>query len=188
MANEMENPWTTLRGRQVYSNPWIEVTEYDVLNPAGKPGIYGKVHFKNKAIGVVPVDEAGHIWLVGQYRYPLDQYSWEIPEGGGPLHLSSEESALRELKEETGLSAEHLEHILTMHLSNSVSDEVAHIYLATGLSEGEAEPEETEQLHLRKVHLDHAYAMVLSGEITDSLTVAGILRVQLMRIEGRLKF
>lgn len=170
----------------VYDNPWIQVTEFQVVNPSGGPGIYGVVHFKNLAIGVVPLDEQGHLWLVGQYRYPLQAYSWEIPEGGGPLEVDPLLSAQRELLEETGIRAAHWELILTMHLSNSVSDEKALIYLATGLSYHDSQPEETEQLQLRKVKLEEAYEEVLQGKITDSISVAAILRLMLMKKENKL--
>ena len=146
----MKNPWTIKAERPVYDNKWIKVTEYDVLNPAGGKGIYGTVHFKNLAIGVLPLDEEGYTWLVGQYRFPLDAYSWEIPEGGGDPALPPIESARRELKEETGLVASEWTLIQEMHLSNSVSDERALVYLARGLEQGEATPEETEQLVVRR--------------------------------------
>src|SRR5690606_11769102 len=124
--------------------PWISVTQYDVLNPAGKPGIYGVVSFKNKAIGVLPLDEHNNTWLVGQWRYPLKQYSWEIPEGGGPMGEDPLEAAKRELKEETGLVASSYTEIARMHTSNSVSDEEAILYIARNLVQSEAEPEESE--------------------------------------------
>jgi 8-oxo-dGTP pyrophosphatase MutT (NUDIX family) len=141
-----KNPWTTLSSELKYDNPWIAVTEHQVLTPAQSPGIYGTVHFKNIAIGIVPIDANGFTWLVGQYRYPLKAYSWEIPEGGGKLHEPPLQSAKRELKEETGLEAGHWEQILEMHLSNSATDERAVVYLATDLSEGPSCPEETEDL------------------------------------------
>src|SRR5262249_61714848 len=123
-----ENPWTTLESRPVYENPWIAVREDRVLRPDGTPGIYGVVHFKNRAVGVLPVDEQGRVWLVGQYRYPTDRYSWEIPEGGGHGDETIEETARRELREETGLAAGRLELIATSHMSNSVSDEVGYVF------------------------------------------------------------
>lgn len=183
LPNHPENPWQTLSNTTVYENPWIRLEHHDVLNPAGKPGIYGKIHYQNTAIGVVPYED-GHIWLVGQYRYVLEQYSWEIPEGGGATHESWLEAAARELKEETGLTADHYRPIVQMHLSNSVSDEFAIIYLATGLTHGEAEPEETEDLRTRRVSLADAYAAVESGQITDSLTVAAIYKLMLMEVRG----
>ncbi|GGA96628.1 NUDIX domain-containing protein [Puia dinghuensis] len=183
----MKNPWTVLAERPVYDNKWIGVTEYDVLNPSGGKGIYGKVHFKGLAIGILPLDEEGYTWLVGQYRFPLDAYSWEIPEGGGDFAVSPIESARRELKEETGLVAKEYTLIQEMHLSNSVSDERAFIFLARGLHQEEATPEETEQLVVRRVAFDEAFEMVLRGEITDSIAVAGILKVKLMLMSGALK-
>jgi 8-oxo-dGTP pyrophosphatase MutT (NUDIX family) len=180
-----QNPWQTLSRQLIYENPWINLTEFQVLNPAGKPGIYGVVHFQNQAVGVVPY-EAGYIWLVGQYRYPLQRYSWEIPEGGGAYHEPPVEAAKRELREETGLQAAHYEPLLEMHLSNSVSDEWGIVYLATGLTQGEADPEETEELRVRKISLADAYAEVEARQITDSLSVAAIYKLALMQAQGTL--
>lgn len=180
-----ENPWKILSEKKIYENPWIQLTEYSVLNPSGNPGIYGKVHFKNLAIGVIPLDENEHIYLVGQYRFTIGQYSWEIPEGGGLPLEDPLVSAQRELKEETGLIAANWEKLLELHLSNSVSDEWGVLFLATGLSQGESEPEETEQLQIRKIPLEEAYRMVLRHEITDSLSVAGILRLKLLLDEKK---
>lgn len=177
----MNNPWKILAERQIYDNPWIGVTEYDVINPGGGKGIYGKVHYKGLAIGVLPMDEEGNIWLVGQYRFVLDAYSWEIPEGGGSLDIPPIESARRELEEETGLIANDWSLLLEMHLSNSVSDERALVYLARGLEQREAMPEETEQLVVRRLPFEEAYQMVVRGEITDSMSVAAILKVKLMQ-------
>jgi 8-oxo-dGTP pyrophosphatase MutT (NUDIX family) len=146
------------------------------------------VHYKGLAIGVVPIDREGYIWLVGQYRFVLDQYSWEIPEGGGYFDVPPVESAQRELREETGLVASEWTFLLEMHLSNSVSDERALVYLARGLEQGEAMPEETEQLVVKRVPFDEAYEMVERGEITDSMSVAGIIKVKLMLAMGQLKF
>lgn len=177
------NPWKTLSSEIKYDNPWITLTEHQVLNPRGGKGIYGVVHFKNYAIGIVALDEADHIWLVGQHRFPLDQFSWEIPEGGGPLEENDPlGSAKRELLEETGLVAAEWKEILRMHLSNSVSDELGIIYLATGLEQHEPRPEDTEELFLKKIPFREAVAMVEKGEITDSLSVAAILKMQLTRI------
>jgi 8-oxo-dGTP pyrophosphatase MutT (NUDIX family) len=178
------NPWKTLSSEEKYENKWIKVTEHQVINPSGGKGIYGEVHFKNIAIGVLPLDKDYHTWLVGQYRYVLKAYSWEIPEGGGPLGIDPEDSARRELVEETGLTAGRLTEIQRMHLSNSVSDELAIIYLAQDLQQGEAEPEETEELQLRRVPFNEAYSMVMSGEITDSMSVAAILKVHIMIQNG----
>lgn len=179
-----ENPWQTLSSEEKYSNNWIKVIEHQVINPSGGKGIYGEVHFKNIAIGVLPLDKDHHTWLVGQYRYPLKAYSWEIPEGGGPIGTDPELSAKRELIEETGLSCDKLTEIQRMYLSNSVSDELSIIYLAQELTQGEAEPEETEDLQLIKVPFAKAYQMVMDGEITDSISVAAILKVHIMLSRG----
>jgi 8-oxo-dGTP pyrophosphatase MutT (NUDIX family) len=179
--HDRSNPWTTLSRRPVYENPWIAVREDRVIRPDGQPGIYGVVHYKNIAVGVLPVDERGRIWLVGQYRYTLDVYSWEIPEGGGPAGEPPEETARRELREETGLAAAHLELISTSHLSNSVSDEVAYLFRATGLQAGESEPEGTERLHVKCVDWDEAWAMLDRGEITDAMSVIALLNEALRR-------
>ncbi len=152
------------------------MVEHGVINPSGNRGIYGVVHFKNLAVGVVPLDRNGDTYLVGQYRYPLKAYSWEIPEGGGLLNVSPLVTAKRELEEETGLRARHYKKILSMHLSNSVSDEKAILYLAFGLTMGEARPEEDEKLIVRRVPLEKAYRMVLQGKITDAMAVAGLMR------------
>lgn len=170
------NPWKTLSTQVIYTNSWIQVTESQVINPSGGPGIYGVVHFKNKAIGIVPVDEEGYTWLVGQYRYPLNEYSWEIPEGGGPLGTDVLESAKRELKEETGMEAAQWTPLSRIHTSNSVCDEEGFLFLARQLTFGESQPEETEQLVVRKIHLRDAVTMVMQDQITDSMSIAGILK------------
>ncbi len=178
--------WTVLDQREVYANPWITVTEHRVLNPAGGPGIYGVVHFRNLAIGIIPVEDNGDVWLVGQHRFPLDAYSWEIPEGGAPLAEDPLVGARRELKEETGIEALTWREITRVHLSNSVSDEAGIIYLATDLQHGTAAPEETEALNLRRLPAAEAYRMATRGELTDSMTVAGLYRLRLMALEGEL--
>lgn len=178
-----ENNWQILSSAVHYDNPWISVTEYNVLNPSQKQGIYGKVHFKNVAVGIIPMDDLGNIYMVGQFRFTLDKYSIEIPEGGSLINLSPLESAKRELAEETGLQANSWEHVLTMHLSNSVTDELALVYLATQLSFGEPKPEETEKIDLIKLPLEKAYQMVLNHEITDSMSVAGILHAKILSVQ-----
>jgi 8-oxo-dGDP phosphatase len=180
------NPWTTLSSKEQYDNKWINVTEHQVINPSGGSGIYGVVHFKNIALGVIALDAAYNIYLVGQYRYPLNEFSWEIPEGGGPLEIAPLDSIKRELLEETGLVAKNWQPIVKMHLSNSVSDESGWVYLARELEQHNPEPEETEQLYVKKVSLDTAYQMVKNHEITDSMSIAGILQVKLMMLEGEI--
>lgn len=183
MSDSEKSPWTTRKVEVRYDNNWIRLEHHDVINPSGNPGIYGKVHFKNLAIGILPIDQAGNTWLVGQYRYPLGRYSWEIPEGGGPLGIDPVDSAKRELMEECGIRAKHWRLLLKMDLSNSVSDEEALIYLAKELDFSEAQPEETEDLRLRKLPFEQAYEMVKDGEITDSMSVAAILRYRLEQKE-----
>ena len=180
------NPWTIISEKKVYNNKWINVTEYAVVNPSGGEGIYGKVHFKNLAVGIVALDDHEQLWLAGQYRFTLNQFSWEIPEGGAPVGTDPLESAKRELKEETGVYATDWKHLLSMHLSNSVSDELAIVYLATGLKEGEAAPEDTEDLYTRQVSLEEAWQMVENGIITDSMSVAAITKIKLMKVLGQL--
>ena len=186
MVNQ-ENPWTILDQKDIYDNPWIRVTEFGVINPSGGEGIYGKVHFKHIAVGVIPLDVNWNTWLVGQYRFPLDLYSWEIPEGGGRLDEDPLEAAKRELLEETGLVAKEWTKILTMHLSNSVNDELAVIYLARNLEQQMAAPEETEQLVIKKLPFDEVAQMVETGKITDSISVAAIQHIRLMVYQGKLK-
>ena len=181
-----ENPWKTLKSQEVYDSPWISLTRHEVLNPSGNPGTYSVVHFKNLAIGILPLDSDYNTWIVGQYRYPIDQYSWEIPEGGGKLDVSPIESAKRELLEETGIVAKKWTKIQEMHLSNSISDEFAILYIAQELHFQEAEPEETEQLQIRKLSFGELYEMVLSGEVTDSLSVTAVLKTKILMDEGRI--
>ena len=175
--SEEENPWITHSTKEIYNNPWIKLTEHDVTNPGGGKSLYGKVHYKKWAIGIIPLDEELNTWLVGQYRYTLDEYSWEIPMGGGDLDVPIIESAKRELKEETGLSADRWTEICKIHTSNSVTDEVGFAYLAEGLTEGETEFDETEDLKVWKLPFAEAVAMCDNGEITDSLSVAAIYRL-----------
>jgi len=181
-----DNNWQILSSAVHYDNPWITVTEYDVLNPSQKQGIYGKVHFKNIAVGIIPLDDMGNIYLVGQFRFTLDKYSIEIPEGGSLINLSPLDSAKRELLEETGMQASTWDHVLTMHLSNSVTDELALVYLATDLSFGDPSPEETEKIDLMKLPLEKAYQMVMNHEITDSMSVAGILHAKILSLQKML--
>ena len=181
----MENPWKTLSSNLEYDNPWIQITEHQVITPGGSPGIYGVVHFKNQAVGVVPYED-GYIWMVGQFRYTLDEYSWEIPEGGSPMGEDPLETAKRELQEETGLIADQYDPIVEMHLSNSATDEWGIIYLARGLTRGAANPEDTEDLSIKKMRLEEVFEEVEAGKITDSLTVAAIYKMMVMKLKGLL--
>jgi 8-oxo-dGTP pyrophosphatase MutT (NUDIX family) len=187
MSDHHQNPWQTLCSEMVYENPWIRVREDQVINPGGGKGIYGVVHFKNLAIGIIPLDDAGNTYLIGQYRYALNEYSWEIPMGGGPLGIPLLESAQRELQEETGFTARCWTNIARLHTSNSVTDEEGFVFLAEDLVAGETEFEETEDLKIRKVPLAEAVRMVLDNEITDSISVAGLLKAERI-IKARLRF
>ena len=181
------NPWKVISEKQVYENDWIRVIEYEVINPGGGPGIYGKVHFRHLAVGILPLDDEGNIYLVGQFRFPLNEFSWEIPEGGGGEDESPLESAKRELLEETGLIADHWTELLIMHLSNSVYNEKAIVFLARNLKQRNPSPEETEQLIIRKMPFEHAFRMVEEGRITDSISVAAIQKIKLMMIDGAIQ-
>lgn len=184
MDDKQHNPWKTLKTDVKYDNPWIKVTESKTINANGGDGIYGVVHFKNIAIGIIPLDKDYNTWLVGQYRYPLNEYSWEICEGGGLLNEDILSSAKRELMEELGIEAEDWQEIMKMHLSNSVSDEKGVIYIAKNLSYHQPEPEEGEVLQLKKLPFTEVFEMVMNGKITDSLSVAGILKTKLLIDQG----
>jgi 8-oxo-dGTP pyrophosphatase MutT (NUDIX family) len=186
MIDETNNPWRTLNSEVKYENPWIKITESKTIDAAGGDGIYGVVHYKNIAIGIIPLDEDYNTWLVGQYRYPLNQYSWEICEGGGLHSNNILDSAKRELHEELGIKANSWEKIMDMHLSNSVSDEKGVIYIAKDLSFFDSEPEDCEVLQAKKIPLNTVYEMVMSGKITDSLTVAGILKTKILIDKGEI--
>ncbi|BCM91074.1 methanol dehydrogenase activator [Abditibacteriota bacterium] len=176
---EQTNPWQTKSTRAVYENPWISIREDQVIRPNGSEGIYGVVSMRNKAVGVVPLHDDGTVTLVGQWRYTMDEYSWEIPEGGCPQGETPSESALRELREETGLVAASIEQLGgELHLSNSVTDERGYLFVARGLTQSEAAPEETEELHVRRVPLAEVVEMVVSGQINDALTVMAMLLLE----------
>ncbi len=168
------NPWKTLREEIRYENDWIRIEHHDVIKPNGEPGIYGKVHFKNTAIAVLPIDQDGNTYLVGQYRYTINAYSWELPEGGC-LHELPLDAAKRELKEETGLIAEKWTFLGEQYLSNSVTDEKSMMYLAENLSMKESEPESTEILQIKKIPVQEAIQMALNGEIKDVLSAATLM-------------
>jgi 8-oxo-dGTP pyrophosphatase MutT (NUDIX family) len=173
MDHEPENPWRTLGSRRVYENPWISVREDSVVRPDGEPGIYGVVHYKNTAVGVLPVED-DHVYLVGQYRYPLEGYSWEIPEGGCPEGEEPLGAARRELREETGFEAGSWKRLGEAFLSNSVADEHAVWFLATDLVAGVPQNEGTEVIGVRRVPLREAVAMAMDGRITDALSIIAL--------------
>jgi ADP-ribose pyrophosphatase len=178
------NPWKTKTSEPVYESDWIKVVKHNVLNPAGKPAIYSVVNFKNLAIGVLALDKDNNTWLVGQWRYPINEYAWEIPEGGGALDVSPLESAKRELKEETGIVAKDFKEIMRLHLSNSATNELAIVFIAQNLNFEEAEPEESELLQIKKLHINEAYNWVMEGKITDAISVAAILKTKILIEQG----
>ncbi|MES1201391.1 MAG: NUDIX hydrolase [Pseudomonadota bacterium] len=189
MADDWEddtNPWTIVAKRRVYDTSWFAVDDHDVINPAGKPGHYGVVRIRRPAVGVLPIDADGMVHMVGQWRFPLERYSWEMPEGGAEPGEDLELCARRELEEETGLKAGRLQQILTMDLSNSLTDEHATLFLATDLTPGEAQPEEVEVLQRRTAPFSDVLARVCDGRIRDGLTVAAVLRAHHMAMTGEL--
>lgn len=171
--------WKTLSSKTVYDNPWIRVCEDDVINPGGGRNLYGRIHFKNVAVAIIPLDGEGNTWLVGQDRYPLGgTHSWEVPMGGAPLDEHPLAAARRELREETGLSAARWTEIMRLHTSNSITDEAGIVYVAEELTQGETAFEETEKIEIRKLPVDEAIAMALRGDIKDSISVAGLLALR----------
>lgn len=180
------NPWTVHGVQCVYDTPWFAVEDYDVTNPGGRRSVYGVVRHRKRAVGVLPIEPDGSVHLVGQWRFPLARYSWEMPEGGAEPNEKPEDCARRELLEETGFTAGRLEKILEMDLSNSVTDEHAYLFLATDLTPGKAQPEDVEVLKRHTAPFAEVIAMVADGRIRDSLTVAAVLRAHHMAVTGRL--
>lgn len=176
----LPNPWTTTGSRVVYENPWIRVREDAVVRPDGSSGIYGVVGFRSVALGAVVRHDDGSTVLVGQYRYTLGAWSWEIPEGGGDPALPPQQEVARELEEETGLVAARYTSLGALHTSNSVTDEGSLLYLAEDLTQRPPRPEPTERLVLWRLPLSEAVGMACDGRITDALSVAGLLRADLL--------
>ncbi len=178
-----KNPWTLLKSKPIYDNTWISLRHDEVLTPKKTEGIYGVVHFKNYAIGIIPLDSQGFTYLVGQYRYSLEEFSWEIPMGGGPIPNPPLETAQRELAEETGLRAQKWTMLCKLHTSNSVTDEVGFVFLAEDLTQGESHTEDTEELYLEKVPFKQVFEWCMQGQITDAISVAGVLHLAHLRPE-----
>jgi 8-oxo-dGTP pyrophosphatase MutT (NUDIX family) len=170
--------WRTLGSKTLHRSPWIDLIEDEVITPAGNESRYSRVHFHNFGIGILPLAENWDTWIVGQYRYPIGVYTWEIPEGGGPIEVDPLSSAKRELKEEAGIEAERWELIQENYMSDSATDEYAYIYLARDLTIGDPEPEEDELLELRRIPFEELYRMVVNGSVRDSLTVLAVLRAR----------
>lgn len=169
--------WKTLDSKVVYDNPWITLREDRVINPGGGENEYGHIHFKKTAIGIVPLDEDGNTWIVGQDRYTLGEYSWEVPMGASEDGEAPLDTAHRELREETGLTAGRMTQLMKLHTSNSITDETGYVFVAEALEEGETNFDEMEVLDIRKLPLAEVVAMIERGEITDAISVAAILRV-----------
>jgi 8-oxo-dGTP pyrophosphatase MutT (NUDIX family) len=174
---DRNRPWKTLSARVVYDNPWIRVEEHEVINPSGGRNQYGKVCFKNRAVAIVALDTRDNLYLVGQHRYPLAEYSWELPMGGAPPHESPRAAAERELREETGLTAARWSELMILHTSNSITDESAIVYVAEDLAAGEQALEETEDLTVKALPFEEAYRWALAGRITDAISLAAIFRL-----------
>ncbi len=183
-SSDKIGPWQILARTDVFNNPWINIIDHKVLHPDGSAGIYGVVRFHNLAIGVLPIDDDGFTYLVGQHRFPHDRYSWELPEGGGPREIDPLISAQRELAEETGLTAKNWAPLTQFDISNSVTDERAVCYLAWGLEQGRATPEPSEALTIKKILFKDLFEMVMSGEISDSLTIVMVQTAFLMALRG----
>ncbi|ESQ76599.1 NUDIX hydrolase [Asticcacaulis sp. AC402] len=178
--------WKSLRHQVVFENPWLRIESHDVIAPTGRECHYGLVRFANRAVGVLPLFDDGTVALVGQARFALGTFSWEMPEGGVPAGEDTLDGAKRELREETGYTADHWQEILRFDMSNSVTDEVAVLYLATGLKPGETEPDETENLVAARVPFSQLLKAVIMGQVRDGLTVASVLRVHHMAVSGEL--
>ena len=175
------NRWQTISSKIVYDNPWIEVQEDQVINPSGNPGIYGKVKFKNIAVAIIPVDHQGHTWVVGQHRYTLNEYSWELPMGGVPFNEDPVKGAQRELLEETGISATKWTELLRLHTSNSVTDELGYTFIAEDLTMGVPQFDETEDLQIKKFPIQKVLDMAMKGLITDGLSIASLFKFARVR-------
>lgn len=187
MENELEkNPWFVKESITKYDNPWIKVVEHQVISPANKDGIYGVVEFKNKAVAIVPLDEHNNTWLVGQFRFPMNTYEWEVPEGGSPADETPLETAQRELAEEVGLVAEEYELVQEVQLSNCTTNEIGFIFVARRLKEVAQKFDETEVLQIKKLPFAEVYEMATAGKIKDNFSLTAIYRVKLLLDQGAL--
>ena len=187
-VSSLMNPWQTRASQIQFENPWMRIVQNDVINPSGNTGEYTVVHFKNRAVAVIPVDDELHTWLVGQYRYAVDSFEWEIPAGGAPPDESLLDCAKRELAEETGLRAAHWDLFLDgLQMSNSITTERAYTYVARGLTQDVATPEETEELTLRRLPLEEAFEMAISGELRDGFSVVSLLKLKHVMQRGDLR-
>lgn len=184
--DEGGNPWIVKGVKCAFENDWFRVDEHDVIRPDGEKGYYGVLRIRRLAVGVLPIDADGRVHLVGQWRFPLGSYSWEMPEGGAEPGEGARVCAERELAEETGLRAGSLTQVLEMDLSNSLTDERAVMFIATDLSQGADEPDPTEVLKRRTAHFLDVLERVADGRIRDAMTVATTLRAHHMAVTGQL--
>ncbi len=180
---EEPNPWQVHAVRTDYENPYMEIRHHAVTRPDGAPGDYWVARFRRIAVGIIPVDDEGCTWLVGQYRFPTGTYEWEIPEGGADPGEEPEACAKRELREETGLTASHFKEILHLQLSNSCTNELSYTYLATGLSLAEAEPDATEKLQVLRLPVAEAIQLAIEGKLRDGITVASLLKLHALLLQ-----
>lgn len=177
LENVKVGPWVRRSTSVPYLNPWIQVEHHEVIDPTGKSGVYGVVRFKHVALGCVPLHDDGTITLVGQHRYPLDAWSWEIPEGGGRKDREPLAEIQRELKEETGLTGTDWIELGSLQMSNSVTDEVARLWLVRDLTQGGNQLDSTEgDIQVKRVPFTEAVEMAYDGRMTDSISVAALLR------------
>lgn len=184
--DETRDPWTRFEQTRLFESPWFTLETQECLTPGGTPSTYSWIHFKSRAVGIIPLHDDGTITLVGQYRYPLNQYSWELPEGGCPEGREMIVAAQMELSEETGLKAERLEPFLEFHTSNSITDEWGQLFLARGLTQGEAHPEDSEELRVRRVSLETLLDEINTGKITDAITIMAAYKLAVWKAQGKL--
>jgi 8-oxo-dGTP pyrophosphatase MutT (NUDIX family) len=182
----MRNPWKINSTKIHYSSPWMTVMEHQVTRPKGDAGIYSLVHFEHRAICVLPLDEHYNTWIVGQFRLPVNEYSWEIPEGGGPFHEEPLESAKRELMEECGIAAAEWLPLGECFLSNAGTDEKAILFVAKNLSFHQSAPEPTEVLEVKKLPFNELLNMVMKGQVMDAPTIIAVLKAKVMIDSGQL--
>ena len=178
--------WQTIKKETVYDTPWIRVYHHNVTTPTGNTSTYGSVHFKVFAIGILVLDEDRNTWIVRQHRYPIDEFVWELPEGGGSRDVSPLESAKRELREETGIVADKWTPLMEMQMSNAATDEYAYLFVAQDLRFEVAQPDADEDLEVKKLPFQELFDRVMSGEIKDSFTVAAVLKTKLLLDRGEL--
>lgn len=175
------NPWKTLTSRVVYENAWIRVREDQVIRPDGGPGIYGVIEIR-PSIGVVAIDDRDRVVLVGQWRYSVRRYSWEVPRGGShPGETCMLEVAKRELAEEAGVRAAHWQELGPVDVCNGVADDVQTLFLATGLTQTNRQLDPEEDITVEWHPFEQAVSMVMDGGIAEVCSMAAILKVAMLR-------